>query len=181
MQPNMNVRPSLENLPTKRVLSVKERESLRDSMSIYGWPEAAKAGNYIPGSSGAAPVEIPYLAYNRPRLNAQQKEVKRVLEEGTPQPVSGAEKDRLRKLADELKEKFTDPEWFQSRAEVRVLKRDKPEYFTALDKAARWTKPQEKLNGRSPQELAEAYRNIIRTLEPDDPMADSLDRLRKER
>jgi hypothetical protein len=172
---------SMENLPTKRVLTVRERESLTATMGIYGYAETAAQGGYIPGASGASPVEVPWMQANRPRLNAQQKEIRKVLAEGTPQVVSGSEKDRLVKLAEELKEKFTDPEFFQTRAELRVLKRDKPEFFTALEKAHKWSKPQEKFGGRSPEELANAYRNIMRTLEPDDAMADSLDRLRKDR
>lgn len=183
MQPTQipNKSSSLENLPTKRVLSFRERESLEKAMNVYGQANMASANNYIPGSSGAAPVEVPWLAFNRPKLNAQQMEVRRVLKEGTPQPVSGLEKDRLAKLADELKEKFTDPEYFQTREEIRTLKRDKPSYFTALEKARKWSTPQEKLGGRTPEELALAYRNIMRTLEPDSDTADSLDRLRKDR
>lgn len=176
---NQPSKPSMENLPTKRVLSVRERQSLEQSAAIYGYADQAQRGGFIPGSSGAAPVEVPWLAVNRPRLNAQQKEVLRVLKEGSPEPVKPEEKDKLYKLAEDLKEKFTDPEYFQTREEIRVMRRDNPAFFSALEKGEKWRKPQSKLGGHSPEELANAWRNIMRRLEPESDICDSLDRLRK--
>lgn len=165
--------------PMKRVLSIRERQSLEQAAAVYGYGDSAARGGYIPGASGAAPVEVPWLAVNRPRLNAQQKEVLRVLKEGTPEHVTGSDKDRLAKRAEELKSLFTDPEFFQTREETRVMRRDNPAFFSALEKADRWIKPQSKLGGRTPEEVANEYRNIMRTLEPDSDIADSLDKLRK--
>lgn len=179
--PNQPSNPSMENLPTKRVLSVRERQSLQQAADVYGYGEVAARGGYIPGSSGASPVEVPWLTVNRPRLNAQQKQVMKVLEEGRPEPVKPEERDKLAKLAKELEEKFTNPKYFQTRAETRVIRRDNPAYFSALEKAGEWTKPQRDLGGRSPEELANAWRNIQRRLEPDSDIHDSLDRLRKDK
>lgn len=165
--------------PVKRVLSVRERESLKQAAAVYGYAETAGRAGFIPGAMGAAPVDVPYLNVNRNRLNAQQKEVLRVLKEGSPEPVSGSEKDKLAKRASQLQELFTDPEYFQTREETRVMRRDNPAFFSALDKAAKWSKPNEKLGGRSPEELANEWRYIQRRLEPDSDIADSFDRLRK--
>lgn len=170
-------RPSMENLPSRRVLSVAERQDLEKTVGTYGYAEAARNGGFVPGSQGFGAVDVPWINVNRNRLNEQQKQVKRVLDEGRPEPVSPEDKDRLEKLAEELKEAF-DP-YLQTRDEVRVVSRSKPEYFSALDKAQAWSKPQAKLKGRSPEQLAEAYRNIKRRLEPENPEAGSLDRLRR--
>jgi hypothetical protein len=175
--PNLIVK-SGEPQPVKRVLSVRERESLQKAASIYGYANQA-SDNYIPGSQGAAPVNVPWLNVNRPRLNEQQRQVMKVLEDGTPEPVHGEEKDKLAKRADILKSQFE--EFLQTREECHVVKRDNPAFFSALDKAKKWSTKQEKLGGRTPEEVAQEYRYIMRRLEPEDENADSLDRLRKQR
>lgn len=172
-------KPSMDNLPSRRVLSVSERIDLEKTVGVYGYADASRYNDFRPGSSGFGAVDVPWINVNRVRLNEQQKQVKRVLDEGRPEPVAPEERDRLKALADELKEKFTDPEFFQTREEIRCLSRTKPEYFTALEKAQNWSRPQTKLKGRTPEQLANAYRNIMRRLEPDNPEADSLDRLRR--
>lgn len=172
-------RPSMDNLPMRRVLSVAERQSLTQAKEVYGYADLATAGNFVPGSRGVGAVEVPYINIHRNQLNAQQKEVLKTLKEGTPEPVKPEDRDRLKKLAEELREKFTDPEYFQTINEIRVFSVSKPEYYSASEKAAKWSQPQAKLKGYSPEQLANAYKNIMRRLEPDNPNADSLDRLRR--
>lgn len=162
--------------PVKRVLSIREIESLEKAANIYGYGQAT-GENYVPGSQGSAPVNVPWLNVNRPRLNEQQRQVMRVLKDGRPEPINPSEKDKFMKRAEQLKSQFKP--FLQSRAEVHVVKRDNPAFFSALEKAKKWNQPQSSLDGRTPEQVAEEYRYIMRRLEPDDEFSDSLDKLRE--
>ena len=164
--------------PLRRVLSVHERKSLQEAAAVYGYADAASE-SYPEGARGFGAVAAPFLRVNRPRLNEQQKRVIQVLKDGTPEPVDPKDRDALRKRAGSLREQF-EP-FLQTREMIHVKKRDNPVFFKALDAARDWTKPSDKLGGRSPQDVAEDYRSLMRRLEPDDEFADSLDRLRKEK
>lgn len=173
--PNIIVK-SEDTRPVKRVLTVRERESLSSAANVYGYANVA-GDQYVPGSQGFGPVMPAHFAVNRPRLNEQQKQVLKVLRDGQPEPTTPDERDRLNKKAAELKAQF-EP-FLQTREEVHVLRRDNPAFFSALEKAKKWQTPQAGLNGRTPEQVAEDYRNIQRRLEPEDENADSLDRLRR--
>lgn len=171
--------PSMDNLPLRRILTVGERKSLEEQKKIFGYGAAA-GQNFVPGSMGIGAVDVSqFMPIKRHQLNEQQKEVIKILEEGSPEPVAAKDRDRYDKLCEEMKEKFTDPEYFQTRDECRVTDIGKPEFFSALDKADKWQKPQAKLNGYSPEQLCNAWRNLRRRLHPDDPQADNVDRLRR--
>lgn len=174
MNPNLIVKTS-EPEPQRRVLTVRERESLQSTAGIYGFGQSSD--QWVPGSQGFGPVVPAHLNVNRVRLNEQQKRVLQVLKDGTPEPTNGDQRDVMSKRAEQLKEQFQP--YLQTREEVRVIRRDNPAYFSALDKHKMWTTPQEALKGRTPEQVAEEYRNIKRRLEPEDEFADSLDRLRR--
>ncbi len=174
-QPNV-IAKSGELSPTRRVLTVRERESLEKTASIYGYGQA-QGDNYVPGSQGYGQVFPSHLAVNRVRLNEQQKQVMRVLNEGRPEPTTPAERDQIMKKCDELKAQF-EP-YLQTREEVHVLRRDNPAFFSAMEKAKKWQTTQSELKGRTPSDIADEWRNLRRRLEPEDEAFDSLDRLRK--
>lgn len=162
----------------RRVLSVRERESLEKAASIYGYGQVA-GEHYGNGAQGATPVSVPWLNVNRPRLNEQQRQVMKVLKDFSPEPVAEGDRDKVAKKAEMLKAQF-EP-YLQTREEIHVVKRDNPAFFSALEKAKKWSQPMSDLGGRSPEQVAEEYRYLKRRLEPDDEFADSLDRLRKAR
>lgn len=180
MQPQVSPKNlSLDNLPSRRVLSVAERESLQKAVLTYGYADAPKGYGRGVGPDALAPADVPWINVNRPRLNAQQKQVRRILEEGTPEPLSSEDRDRYQKVADQMEEIGVNKKWFQTYDEIRVRKRDRDDFHTALDKAREWAKPQKELGGRTPEEFFQIYRNIKRCLEPDNEEAGSLDRLRE--
>lgn len=174
--PNMIVK-SGDVEQKKRVLTVREQESLKYTANIYS--EALGSGdNYGLGTGGATPVTPSGLNVKKVRLNEQQKQVLNTLREFSPEPIGPSEKDAYQKRAEFCKSKFMDA--LQTRKEIHVTSRQHNEWFTAMDKARDWTKPG-KDGDRSPESYAEEYRNIMRRLEPGDDQADSLDRLRREK
>lgn len=163
-------------IPFRRVLTVRERESLEKTANIYGYAQVA-GDNYVPGSQGYGAVVPSHFSVNRVRLNEQQKQVMKVLENGRPEPTTPDEREKIAKRCDELKAKF-EP-YLQTREEIHVVRRDNPAFFSALEKAKKWQTGQKDLDGRTPEAIADEWRNLRRRLEPEDEQFDSLDRLRK--
>lgn len=160
--------------PIRRVLTVSERESLQRSATVFGFGKTG--GEFMPGPM-AGPVYMPGLNVKRQRLNEQQKQILKVLEDQSPEPVASGDRDKLKSHADKLKAMFKP--YLQTTAELRASSHRDPTYMEALRKAREWQKPQETLGGRTPQDVAEDYRNLMRRLEPENPEIDSLESLRE--
>lgn len=162
--------------PVRRVLTVAERESLKSAAFVYGVGQET-GENFSNGAQGASPVNVPWLRVNRVRLNEQQQQVMRVLKEQSPEPTSPAERDNIVKKCNELKDQFLP--FLQHANELRAYSHRDPIFMSALKKARDWNKPQETLNGRTPEQVCEEYRNLKRRLDPENPEADSLEELRR--
>ena len=101
----------------------------------------------------------------------------KVLEDSTPETTTPEERDKISRRCEALKEQFSP--FLQTRAEIRALDHRDPVFMDALDKASAWSKKQEELGGRSPEELCEEYRNLKRRLDPENPQADSVEKFRR--
>ncbi len=162
--------------PVRRVLTVHERESLTRAADIYGYGQV-NGENFGNGASGATPTSVPWLSVKRPRLNAQQAEVMKVLRDQSPEPTNPAERDAIDRRRTALKEQFG--EFLQTGAELRAYSHRDPVFMSALKKAREWNKPQAKLGGKTPEAVCEEYRNLSRRLDPENPEADSLEDIRR--
>ncbi len=161
--------------PIKRVLSVRERQDLEKTAAVYGYGQIGE-GHYLPGSQGAAPVAPPWLNVNRPRLNEQQRHIVKILKEQSAEPIPEGERDKFAKHREKLSAMLKP--YLQTRGEIHATKHDDPRFMSCLDKAREWTKPQKDLGGRTPDQIAQDYKNISRRLEPEDELFDSLEKLR---
>lgn len=162
--------------PVRRVLTVHERESLARAADIYGFGSVS-GENFGNGAQGATPTSVPWLNIKRPRLNEQQANVLKVLRDQSPEPTNPSERDALDRRCAALKEQFG--EFLQTGAELRAYSHRDPVFMSALKKAREWNKKQEKLGGKTPEQVCEEYRNLKRRLDPDNPEADSLEDIRK--
>lgn len=161
--------------PVRRVLTVYERESLKQAANVYGAGQAA-GDNFSNGAMGASPTNVPWMRTNRVRLNEQQRQVMKVLEDGTPEPTNPEERDKLARRSSALLEQFKP--FIQTRREIRAHSHRDPDFMSALKKASDWTKPQKDLAGRSPQEVEEEYKNLCRRLDPENPDAGNIEEFR---
>jgi hypothetical protein len=161
--------------PVRRVLTVYERESLKQAANVYGAGQVASE-NFSNGAMGASPTNVPWMRTNRVRLNEQQRNVMKVLEDGTPEPTNPDERDKLARRSTALLEQFKP--FIQTRREIRSHSHRDPDFMSALKKAGDWTKPQKELGGRSPQEVEEEYKNICRRLDPENPDAGNIEEFR---
>ncbi len=162
--------------PVRRVLTVHERESLQRAAEIYGYG-ALNGENFGNGAQGATPTNVPWLSVKRPRLNAQQAEVMRVLRDQAPEPTNPKERDDIDRRCVALKDQFGP--WLQTGQELRAYSHRDPVFMSALKKAREWNKPQKELAGRTPEQVCEEYRNLKRRLDPENPEADSLEDIRR--
>ena len=156
----------------RRILSVRERESLEESLRIHTGILQATEQSYGLATDGGTPVLPSGMQINKSRITERARDINRVLEQGRPEPFTGNDKDRALRRAQEIREALERDNVLETRKELRVLRRDDPAWFTALDKAKK--RPEF-------EPLIAEYRNIMRRLEPDDDTADSLDRLRKDK
>ncbi len=166
------VESPMPELRRKRILTVGERESIERSLSVHHQALAASPNGHILGTEGAAPVVPQGMRLNRSRLNLQAQDMARALEDGRPPEVDAKQRDALYKRARYLKNKFEHDQILETREELHVLKRDDKRWFTATEKA--------KLRPKYEDDITE-YRNIMRTLDPQNPDADSLNVLRRDR
>lgn len=159
--------------PTRRILTVHERKALKDQALYFGYGE-------VRGESGsqlqAAPTEFPGMIVKRRQLNEQQKQVLKVLEDGTPRPTTPAERDQIAKRMKAMEEKL--PEVLQTRREIRAYSRRDPDFMSALEKAEANDKSSDKLGGLSPEQYCQEYQNLARTLDPENKNAGNLEKFR---
>lgn len=158
----------------ERVLSVQEVESIRNSLGAYQAMIGATDASYTAGNEGATPVLPPGYNVKKRQLSDQAKQMKRTLELGSPQPIPAGERDRYAKRAEWLKEQFSP--YLETRAEIHVLKRDKAEWQSATEKARIRTVEKPEI-----ERYISEWQSIMRRLEPGNPEAGNLHRLRKDR
>jgi hypothetical protein len=170
------VKDSTVRVPVRRVLTVHERKALETQKDVFGYGNV-NGDNYENGASGFSQTSVPWMNVKRPRLNEQQAQVMKVLREQSPEPTSPDEREAIDRRCAALKGQF-EP-WLQTSQELRSHSHRDPVFMSALKKAREWNKPQKDLNGRTPEEVCEEYRNLKRRLEPDNPESDSLEELRK--
>lgn len=170
--PNVIVK-SNEVRQTVRVLTVRERESLMQSAEAHASILGA-TDRYQSGVDGPAPVLPPGLRVNRKKLNEQQAQIERVLKTCSPEPIPVDQRDAYARRAKDLEAKFKP--YLETRAELHVLRRDKPEWRSAMDKGAKRLDPRNGIEAY----IAE-WQSIKRRLDPENPEADSLHDLRTDR
>jgi hypothetical protein len=161
--------------PVRRVLTVHERESLKVAANVYGYANVM-GENFNNGAQGATPTSVPWMNVKRTRLNEQQRQVMKVLEDGTAEPTSPEERDRIDRRVKALESQFLP--FLQTRREIRSHSHRDPDFMSALDKAREWNKSQKELGGRTPEEVHEEYRNLCRRLDPENPNAGNVEKLR---
>lgn len=164
--------------PIRRVATVHERQSMKMAADVYGYGQVT-SDNFMPGAAGAGAVTMPGLQGKRNRLNEQQKQVMKVLESQSPEPTSPEDRDRLDKHSKILEAQIGP--FLQTNKELRAVSFRDSDFMSALRKAREWSKPQKELGGRTPEQVAEDWCNIKRRLDPENPEADSLHDIRKER
>jgi len=157
-----------------RVLSVQEIESIERSLGAHQAILGATDASYSNGNDGATPVLPPGYNVKKRRLSDQAQQMKKTLEMGRPQPIAESEKDKYKKRADWLESQFRP--YLETRAELHVMKRDRPEWQSAMEKARERTTVKPELE----RYIAE-WQSIQRRLEPGNPEAGSLHKLRKDR
>lgn len=157
-----------------RILSVHEIESIERSLGAHQAMIGATDASYAAGNEGATPVLPPGYGLKKRQLTDQAKQMKRALEQGRPQPIPAADKDKAMKRADWLKSQFVD--YLETRAEIHVLKRDRAEWQSATEKARMRTVEKPEL-----ERYISEWQSIMRRLEPGNPEAGNLHRLRKDR
>jgi hypothetical protein len=174
--PNI-ISKSSEVRQNTRVLSLRERQSLNENRLAY--KQVLEAGNeFVPGDRGAGPVNLGNLKRNR--LTEQQKQIEDTLRNASPEPISEKDRDAFVKRRDWLKEQFR--EVLETRAELGVLRREKPEWQSATKKATMRISGKDGMGKTVPYEqyIAE-YQSICRRLEPENEDAGNLHELRKDR
>lgn len=107
----------------------------------------------------------PASQMDKARIRAQVNLYDRKIEAGTPKQIRGASKDRLVKQAEELAESIK--EGMPSRGEMRNLRDNPNAPFKNLD----WQK-------RNGSRITE-YKQLMRRLEPGDPGASNIEKLRR--
>jgi hypothetical protein len=157
-----------------RVLAQHEVESLQQALGAHQQVLGATADGYLSGEQGAGPVVAPGMRVNRKRLSDQAQQIKKVLETASPEPIPESKRDAYAKRAKWLEDQFKP--WLETREELHVLKRDRPAWQSAIKKAQERTRP----NSMIEKYIGE-WQSIQRRLNPHDPEADSLHRLRKDR
>lgn len=153
-----------------RVLSPHEIESIEHALGAHQAILGATDASYAAGNEGATPVLPPGYNVKKRQLSDQAKQMKKALDLGRPQPIPAAEKDKYAKRAEWLKSQFVD--FLETRAEIHVTKRDRAEWQSATEKA--------RARPRLEAYISE-YQSIMRRLEPGNPEAGNLHRLRKDR
>jgi hypothetical protein len=156
-------------VPVQQCLSIRERESLSQSLGAHRDILDAQDSEGRIAVEGAVPIKYPGLRVNKPKMTEQAKQIKATLERGTPQPTRPEERDALSKRAKELEVRFG--HILETRAELRVKRRDD----------ARWDSSMQKARQRPEFESEiKEWQHIQRRLDPENPDADSLHKLRRD-
>lgn len=156
----------------KRYLSVRERESIGDVLGAHLQMEAATSPDGLAAMGLPATVSTPLHHINKRGMSERAKELKRVLQEGTPPPLNEKERDALSKRAKELEEKFKKHQVLETFEELNVKNMNHPAWLTATNKA--------RMRPKFESDIQE-WKNIQRQLDPENPEADNLSQLRKQR
>lgn len=164
---------------SKRILTVREREGLLQAELAHR--EILNANEqYASADGGAKAVSLPGLRVNRAKLSEQQKQISDTLKNFSPEPIAESERDKYVKRAKYLEEQFAPV--LETRAELTVMRRDKPEWASATRKARMRIEGNDG-NGKKVdyEGMIEEWRSIQRRLDPENPDADNLHMLRKDR
>lgn len=151
----------------RRMLTPNERESLRSEIdqkkSMLKADHEFGEGDYRP----AIPREV---TLNKEKLQGDVARLQRVLDEDSPQRVTGPERVKLEADMKELERQFSP--YLETWEDLGVIRMDTPEYKRAM----------EKNKGRAKVEhLILRWKELAKRLEPDDPSFSSLNRIRKDR
>lgn len=172
------VKSNEAKVPQRRVLTVHERQSLEFARGVYGYGDVT-GENYANGAIGASPTAVPWLTVKRPQLNEQQKTVLKILKDQSPEPTNPETRDALLRRKKEIEDLQDKSGLRQTHKELRSYSHRDPDFMSALKKAREQDKPMEVFGGRTFKDLEEERRNICRTLEPENPEADSEEALRR--
>ena len=155
-----------------KILTVRERESLRQNLDACAAVASAREDGFIRGLDGSAPVLPKGFNVNRARLNDQMKNVVKVLKEQSPRPLTAKEKDAVAAEAHRIEEELKDKQVMETFTDLRV---------TSMNDA-RWLPASEKAKMRSKYEAKiQRWKSCQILLSPDDPDADNLNKLRREK
>lgn len=165
---------AVPEIPQGYILSQHEIDSLRDALGAHTQILGATEDGYISGEQGAGPVLAPGLRVNRRKLSDQAKQIKGVLDRCSPQPIPEKERDKYFKEAKRLEEIFKP--YLETRAELHALKRDSPHWGSAIEKARIRTQERPEI-----EQAIVKWKYIMRRMNPEDPNADNLHKLRVEK
>lgn len=164
------------------ILAPHEIDSLRQALGAHTQILGATEDGYISGEQGSGPVMIPGLrGGTRRKLSEQAKQIKHTLDTCSPQPIPEKDRDKFVKEAKRLEEIFKP--YLETRAELHVLKRDSPFWNSAMEKARyrSATNPDGSLKHPEIEGAISKWKYIQRRLNPEDPDADNLHKLRAEK
>jgi len=151
----------------KRLLTPGEREGLKTELAqkeaMLKADEQFGEGEYRP----AVPREV---MLNRDKIRADADRLRRVLDDGSPEPLTDVERRKVEKEMEDLEHQFMP--FLETWQDLRAFNRDTPEYQAALKKA----KEQQKV-----EHLIVRWKELAKRLEPDNPDFCKLARLRKAR
>lgn len=168
--PNVMVRTGEVEQRT-RVLAAHEVESLENALGAHQQVIGATSEGYLSGEQGSSPVLPPGMRLNRQRLSEQARQIQDTLKRGRPEPVSEKDRDAFLKRANWLKTQFAP--YLETREEIHVRKRDNPAWQSATEKARIRTQEKPEI-----ERYISEWQSIMRRLEPENPGADSLHKLR---
>lgn len=155
-----------------RYLSQREREGLFKTIESSQRMTSASADITALATAGGNTVAPAGTVIHPSRMSDRIKGINKVLKEGTPPQINSAERDNLQKRREELESEFEHDQVLETREELTAIKRSNPAYMTAMAKARMRPKYEGKIT---------EWKNIMRTLDPENPEADNLDQLRKAR
>lgn len=154
-----------------RVLTVRERDSINTALSLNARIAEATSESYQLATNGGAPVLPPGFNVNKARLNEQAKINLAILKNQSPRDLSTVEKDTLMKRKNELEAKIKASQCLETFKELHANKR-----------GSEWTSAMKKANMRPKWEKdIQELKNIRISLEPENPEAQNLDDLRREK
>lgn len=174
--PNVMVKGGGDVRQEGYVLSVGEVEKLGEALSAHQQVLGASEA-FQNAADGPAAVRTPEVRVNRRRLSEQAQQIKTVLEKGRPQPIADKEKDRYVKRCDYLQSVFVP--YLETLAELRVKRRDQPDWQSATEKARARTAQDPKTGINAIEAAIKEWQFIQRRLNPQDPDAGNLHTLRK--
>lgn len=153
-----------------RILTLREREGLKESLELNANIARATEDSYGVATEGATPVLPPGFNINKARMNEQAKNTLKVLKNDSPQELSAEERDVLAKEKKRIEEYLQKENALETFKEMHLTKRSQEGWHEAMVKAAK--RPQ------YDPEIAK-LKNINRLLEPDNAELEGLNYLRR--